>query len=67
MVSHQIDPAVEQVTFLGPEAELPGLQGRRLDQLLDVAEHPAVVPRTDRTMAHDVVVSEAVGLVGLDA
>ena len=55
------------MAFLGPEAELLGLQEPRLDQLLDVEEHPAVVPRTDRMMDHDVAVLAAGGLVGLDA
>ncbi len=67
LVSYRTDPAVEDVAFLGPEAELLGLQEPRLDQLLDVEEHPAVVPRTDRMMDHDVAVLAAGGLVGLDA
>ncbi len=66
-VLHRIDPAVEDVAFLELEAGLSGLQERRLAQLLGVEGHPAVVPRTDRTMDHEVVVSVAVGLVGLDA
>lgn len=67
LVLYRIDPAVEDVAFLGPEVELPGLQERRLDQLLDVEEHPAVVPKIDRMVLHDVVVAVAVGLVGPDA
>lgn len=67
LVSHRTDPVVEDVVFLEPEAELPGLQERRLDQLLDVEGHPAVGPKTDRTMVQAVEVSVAVGLVGLDA
>lgn len=67
LVSRQIDPVVEDVALLEPEADLPGLQERRLDQLLDVEVHPAVVLKIDRMMVHDVVVSGAVGLVGLDA
>lgn len=55
------------MAFLEPEAELPGLRERRLDQLPDVEGHPAVGPKTDRTTVHAVVVSVAVGLVDLDA
>ena len=64
---HRTDLVVEGVVFLEPEAALPGLQERRLDLLLDVEEHPAVVPRIDRTMGHDFVMLVAVGLVGPDA
>lgn len=67
MVSQRTDPAVEDVAFLEPEAELLDLQERRLDQLLDVEGHLAVVPKIDRMMVHVVVVSVVVGLVGLDA
>ena len=61
---HQTDLVVEGVVFLEPEAALPGLRERRLDLLLDVEGHPAVVPRIDQTMGHDFVVLVALGLVG---
>ena len=64
LASHRTDPVVEGVAFLGPGGELPGLQEQRLDPLLDGEGHPAVVPRFDRTMGHDFVLSVAVGLVG---
>ena len=67
LVSHQIDPAVEDALFLEPEVELPGLRGRRLDQLLDVGELPAVVPKIDRMTVHDVAALLAVGVVGRGA
>ena len=66
-VSHRIDPAVEDVLFLEPGVELPDLRGRRLDQLLDAEELPAVVPKTDRMTVHDVAALLAVGVVGLGA
>ena len=67
LASHRIDPAVEDAVFLEPEVELPGLQERRLDQLLDVEGHPAVVPETDQMMDHDVVKSTVEEPVGLEA
>ena len=67
LVSHRIDPAVEDVLFLEPEVELPDLRGRQLDQLLDVEELPAVVPKIDRMTVHDVAALLAVGVVGLGA
>ena len=66
LVSHRIDSAVGDVAFLEPEGELPDLPERRLDQLLDVEEHPAVVPEIDRTMVHEAV-SVAGEVVGPDA
>ena len=65
LVSHRIDPAVEDVLFLEPEVELPGLRERRLDQLLDVGELPAVVPEIDRMTVHDVAALLAAGVVAL--
>ena len=64
---HRTDLVVEGVAFLEPEAALPGLQEQRLDLLLDVEGHPAVVPRIDQTMGHDFVMLVAVGPVGPDA
>lgn len=68
MVSPRMEPAVEEdVAFLEPEVELPGWQERRLDQLLDVGGHPAVVPEFGRMTHHVVVASVGGVLVGLDA
>lgn len=64
LVSHRIDPAVEDVAFL---EELLGSRERRLGQLPDVEGHPAVVPKIDQTVLPDVVTAVAVGLAGLDA
>ena len=64
LVLHRIGPAAENVASLEPEVELPDLLGRRLDQLLDVEGHPAVVPETDQMMDQDVVVSTAGEPVG---
>ena len=57
LVLHRIGLAAENVASLEPEVELPDLLGRRLDQLLDVEGHPAVVPETDRMMDQDVEMS----------
>lgn len=67
LVLHRIDPAAENGASLEPEVELPDLLGRRLDQLLDVEGHPAVVPETDRTMDQGVVMSTAGDPVGFAA
>lgn len=67
LVSHRTEPAVANAVFLEPEVELPDSQERRLDQLLDVEGHPAVVPETDRMMDHDVVKSMVEQPAGLEA
>ena len=64
LVLHRTDPAAENVASLEPEVELLDLLGRRLDQLLDVEGHPAVVPEIDRMTDRDAVrstVGEPVG------
>lgn len=67
LASHRIDLVIEGVAFLEPEAELLGLQERRLDLPLDVEGHPVVVPRIGRTMGHDFVILVPVEFVGPDA
>ena len=67
LVLHRTGPAAEDVASLEPEVELPDLLGRRLDQLLDVEGHPAVVPETDRGMDQDVVMSTVGEPVGFAA